>query len=217
MTFGDIAPNANITYTGTIIQLLLDNGATATVEVDGLGEVDAMFTYATTDVGAPVDGWYLMDDYGFEYCQNDRVLPFGQGILVDCGDADAAFVYAGAVSTEDTEVELQANFNFTGNCSPADITFGDITPNDSITYTGSIIQLLLDNGATAMVEVDGLGEVDAMFTYATTDVGAPVDGWYLMDDYGFEYNQNARTLPAGAGILVDCGDAGASITIPAAL
>ena len=118
---------------------------------------------------------------------------------------------------EDTEIELDSNFNFTGNCSPKDITFGDITVNDNITYGGSLIQLLLDNGATATVEVDGLGEVDAMFTYATADVGAPTDGWYLMDDYGFEYCQNDRVLAAGKGILVDVSDSGAAITIPAAL
>ena len=96
MTFGDIGVN-NLTYFGTVIQLLLDNGATATVEVDGLGEVDAMFTYATTEDGAPTAGWYLMDDGAFEYPQNERVVTAGQGLLVDCSDSDATVVFPAAL------------------------------------------------------------------------------------------------------------------------
>ena len=216
MTLGDIGVNENITYFGTVIQLLLDNGATATVEVEGLGEVDAMFTYADESVGAPEAGWYLSDDGGFEYPQNGRVIPLGQGYCVDCGDSEAALVFAGAVSREDTEVELSYNYNYTGNCSPKDITFGDLT-GENLTYFGTVIQLLLDNGATATVEIEGLGEVDAMFTYADESVGAPEAGWYLSDDGGFEYPQNSRILQAGQGLLVDCGDTDAKLIIPAAL
>ena len=219
MTFGDIGVNENVTYMGTTIQLLTDNGATAaTDEYEDLGEVEMIFTYVTTDMGAPSDGWYLQDDFGFAHQQNDRVLPFGQGILVDCGDADAAFVYAGAVSKEDTEVTLDYNFNFTGNCSPSDITFADIAVNENVTYMGTTIQLLTDNGATAATdEYEDLGEVEMVFTYVTTDMGAETNGWYLQDDFAFEHPQNARELPAGAGILVDCGDAEATLTFPAAL
>ena len=217
MTFGDIGVNANVTYTSTSIQLLLDNGATATLDIDGLGTVDATFTYATTDDGAPANGWYLMEDAGFEYPQNDRVLPLGQGYLVDVSDADAALVFAGAVSKDETEVELAMNYNFTGNCCPKDITFGDIVPNGNVTYTSTSIQLLEDNGATATLDIDGLGTVDATFTYATTDDGAPTNGWYLMEDAGFEYPQNSRVLKAGQGVLVDVSDFDATFTFPSAL
>ena len=219
MTFGDIGVNENVTYMGTTIQLLADNGATLyTDEYEDLGEVAMTFTYVTTDMGAPSNGWYLQDDFAFEHPQNDRVLPFGQGILVDCSDAEAAFVYSGAVSKEDTEVLLDYNFNFTGNCSPADITFADIAVNENVTYMGTTIQLLTDNGATAYTdEYEDLGEVALTFTYVTTDMGAASDGWYLQDDFAFEHPQNARGLAAGAGILVDCSDADASLTFPAAL
>lgn len=219
MTFGDIGVNENVTYMGTTVQLLTDNGATAyTDEYEDLGEVALTFTYVTTDMGAETAGWYLLDDFGFAHPQNNRILTFGQGILVDCGDADAAFVYAGAVSKEDTEIELDYNFNFTGNCSPADITFADIAVNENVTYMGTTIQLLTDNGATAYTdEYEDLGEVALTFTYVTTDMGAETEGWYLLDDFGFAHPQNGRGLPAGAGILVDCGDAEASLIFPAAL
>ena len=217
MTLGDIGVNENVTYMGTTIQLLTDGGATATVDHEELGTVDATYTYATPDVGASAAGWYLFDDYGFEYPMNDVVLPLGQGYCIDCSDAGAALIFAGAVSKEDTEIGLAFNYNYTGNCSPAQITFGDVVPNDNVTYMGTSIQFLTDGGATATVNHEELGTVDATYTYATPDVGAPSAGWYLFEDYGLEYPQNTLPISAGQGFCVDCSDAEAAITIPSAL
>ena len=219
MTLGDIGVNDAVTYQGTSIQLLTDGGATATIDdYEDLGTVDATYTYATTEVGAPSDGWYLFEDYGFEYPQNDKVLVMGQGYCIDCGDVGAALVFSGAVSKEETEIELGLNYNYTGNCSPKNITFGDITINENVTYQGTSIQFLTDGGATATVDdYEDLGVVDATYTYATEDVGAPSNGWYLFEDYGFEHPQNNLPIPAGQGFCIDCGDADATITIPAAL
>ena len=219
MTFSSIAKNDSVSYLGTTIQLLDDGGATATTDAyEDLGTAYLTFTYATTDDGAPSNGWYLMDDWGFEHPQNDKVLPFGQGYCVDCGDDGAAFTFAGTVAKEETEIELAPSFNYTGNCSPKDITFGDLTVNGVVSYLGTTIQLLDDGGATATTdEYEDLGTAYLTFTYATTDDGAPSNGWYLMDDWGFEHPQNGRVLAAGQGFCVDCGDDGATITIPSAL
>lgn len=219
MTFSSIEKNGNVSYLGTTIQLLDDGGATAvTSEYEDLGDAYLTFTYATTDDGASKNGWYLMEDWGFEHPQNDRVLPFGQGYCVDCGDDDAAFIFAGVVSKEDVEIELSPSFNYTGNCSPTDITFNDLAVNGVVSYLGTTIQILDDGGATATTsEYEDLGEVYLTFTYATTADGAPTNGWYLMDDWGFEHPQNDRVIAAGAGFCIDCGDDGATITIPAAL
>ena len=215
MTLADIVPSDITLYT-TTIQLLDDTGATATTsEYEDLGEVYLTFTYATTEDGAPTAGWYLQDDFGFEHPQNSRILPFGQGYCVDSGE-DATFTFAGKVSAEDTEITLANGFNYTGNCSPKDITFGDILPKDVTLYT-TTIQLLDDTGATATTnEYEDLGEVYLTFTYATTEDGAPTAGWYLQDDFGFEHPQNSRVLAAGQGFCVDCGE-DATVTIPSAL
>ena len=215
MTFGDIGVNDAVQYFGTTIQLLTDGGATAKINHPELGEVDATYTYATSDI-TENPGWYLYEDYGLEYPQNETILPLGQGYCIDCGDAGAALVFAGSVSTEATEIELAPDFNYTGNCSPKDITFGDIAVNDAVQYFGTTIQFLTDGGATAKVTHDELGEVDATYTYATADI-TETPGWYLYEDYGLEYPQNSLNIPAGQGFCVDCGDAGATITIPSAL
>ena len=201
-----------------MIQLLDDGGACLTTkEYEDLGEVYLQFTYATTEDGAKSNGWYLMDDYSFEHPQNDRVISFGQGYLIEGNDDGAALTYSGAVATDDTEIVLSPRFNFTGNCSPSDITFNDIVPGN-IAYLCSMIQLLDDGGACLMTsEYEGLGEVYLQFTYATTEDGAKSNGWYLMDDYSFTYPRGARVLSAGQGFLIEGNDDGAKITIPSAL
>ena len=219
LTLGDLKPDFG--YGGSSIQLLDDGGACAKVEIDGLGEVDAQFYYVdadSADAAGITAGWYLVDDAGFEYCQNDRVLPVGQGYLLDCQDSGAKITYAGAVATTATEITLIDNFNFTGNLSPAPITLGDVAPDFG--YGGSSIQLLDDGGACAKVEIDGLGEVDAQFYYVdaeSADAAGITAGWYLVDDAGFEYCQNDRPLAAGEGFLLDCQDSGAKVELPSAL
>ena len=215
MTLGDIVP-ADITLYTTTIQILDDLGATAvTDEYEDLGEAYLTFTYATTEDGAPSDGWYLQDDFEFAHPQNARILPFGQGYCVDSGE-DATFTFAGKVVTTDTEITLSNGFNYTGNCSPANITFGDITPNNVTLYT-TTIQLLDDQGATATTsEYEDLGDAYLTLTYATTEDGAPADGWYLQDDFEFAHPQTSRLLKAGQGFCVDCGEE-AAIVIPSAL
>ena len=217
MTFGDIKPNDE--FVNSSIQLLTSGGATAKVTVDGLGEVKAIFTYWDEDDASDGAGWYLDADEDAEYNQNSRVIPFGDGYLVDRmnNEPQAALVYSGEVESQPVTKSLNAKFNFLGNCSPTDITFGDLTPNAS--FVNSSIQLLTSGGATAKVTVDGLGEVKAIFTYWDEDDASDGAGWYLDADEDAEYNQNSRVIPAGAGFLVDRmnNEAGATITIPSAL
>jgi len=217
MTFGDIVPNSE--FVNSSIQLLTSGGATAKVTVEGLGTVKAIFSYWDEDDAMDGAGWYLDADEDAEYNQNGRVIPFGDGYLVNrtSSETDAALVYSGEVETAPVTKSLNENFNFLGNCSPTDITFGDITPNS--VFVNSSIQLLTSGGATAKVTVPGLGEVKAVFSYWEEDDAMDGAGWYLDADEDAEYNQNSRVIPAGAGFLVNrtSGETGATITIPSAL
>ena len=83
------------------------------------------------------------------------------------------------------------------------------------------LQLLDENGATDVIEVEGLGEVEAIFwympaEYATEDVP---EGWYLAvdDTPQVEFPQNGRDVPSSQGFLMNCGDGGAVVTIPSAI
>ena len=224
---GDIKCNENVSLSGTDFQLLDDNGATATIKVDGLGDVLAIFWYVPADIaeGAGIDpGWYLMydDEVQPDYPMNDFELPFGQGYLMNCGDNDAAVIYSGAVRATDFPRELTPLYNFLGNCSPVDLTLGDFVCNENVSLSGTDLQILDDNGATDTIEVEGLGEVLAIFWYVPADIaeGAGIDpGWYLMydDEVQPDYPMNDFPIPAGQGFLMNCGDNDAVVTIPTAL
>ncbi len=217
MTFGDIKPNPE--FINSSIQLLTSGGATATVTVDGLGTVKAIFSYWDEDDASDGAGWYLDADEDAEYNQNSRVIPFGDGYLVNRPtlETGAALVYSGEVEAAPITKNLSEKFNFLGNCCPRDITFGDLTPNAS--FVNSSIQLLTSGGATATVTVEGLGTVKAVFSYWEEDDASGGAGWYLDADEDAEYNQNSRIIPAGGGFLVNRPmlETGAAITIPAAM
>lgn len=213
----DIRPKG-IAYLGDMIQLLDDQGACMrTAEYEDLGEVYLQLTYATVDDGAPADGWYIMEDWGFAHPQNDRVIPYGQAFCIEGLGAGESITFAGQVAAEDTEIQLAAGFNFTGNCSPVSIKYKDIAIN-GITYLGDMIQILDDQGACKRTaEYEDLGEVYLQLTYATVDDGAPANGWYIMEDWGFAHPQGELDLPAGQAFCIEGLGAGESITIPSAL
>ena len=219
MTLGDIVPNDK--FISSSIQFLTSGGATAKVTVDGLGTVYATYIYWTKD-DEPVGGagWYLYDDDTATYNQNSRVIPFGDAYCVDRDgeEPEAALTFAGEVQTTAVTKQLNSKFNYVGNCSPVDLTLGDITPNDK--FISSSIQFLTSGGATAKVTIDGLGTVYATYIYWTKD-DEPVGGagWYLYDDDTATYNQNSRVIAAGEAFCVDRDgeEPEATITIPAAL
>ena len=219
MTLGDIKPNEE--FIASTIQFLTSGGATAKVTVEGLGNVKAIYSYWTEEDG-PSDGagWYLDADGDQEYNQNSRIVPFGDAYCVerDSGETGAALVYAGEVENAPVTKTFNSGFNYIGNCAPANITLGDITPNED--FIASTIQFLTSGGATAKVTVEGLGTVKAIYSYWTEEDG-PSDGagWYLDADGDQEYNQNSRVINAGEAFCVerDSGETTASLTIPSAL
>jgi len=217
MTLGDIKPND--AFVNSSIQFLTTGGATAKINVDGLGTVKATFIYLDEDDAEDGAGWYCMADDDGEYNQNDRVIPFGDAYCVDrsTGEPDAALVFAGEVQTTPVTKSFEAKFNYIGNCCPKDITLGDITPNAA--FVNSSIQFLTTGGATAKITVAGLGTPKATFIYLSEDDAEDGAGWYCMADDDGEYNQNDRVIPAGSAFCVDrsTGEPEATLTIPAAL
>ena len=219
MTLGDIKPNED--FIASTIQFLTPGGATAKVTVEGLGNVKAIYSYWTEEDG-PADGagWYLDADENQEYNQNARVVPFGDAYCVerDSTETEAALVYAGEVDKSPVTKTFNSGFNYVGNCAPANITLGDITPNED--FIASTIQFLTSGGATAKVTVEGLGNVKAIYSYWTEEDG-PADGagWYLDADENQEYNQNSRVIAAGEAFCVerDSTESDAALTIPSAL
>ena len=227
---GDLKFNAN--FKNSEIQILEDGGNTMVldwadyplIEPDG-GDLYATFDYvAAKDAGAGGEGWYLAQDGDLAYNMNEWLIPFGWQFVIDCGDRNAQIVGNGEVDRENEEFDLERGvFNYLGNCTPTEMTLGDLILGAN--FKNSEIQILEDGGNTMvldwedfpLIEPDG-GDLYATFDYvAAKDAGAGGAGWYLAQDGELAYNMNVWLLESGDGFVIDCGDRNASIIVPSAL
>ena len=217
MTLGDFIPNED--FVNSTIMFLTTGGATARTTFDG-ATVPERYVYWTAD-DDPEDGpgWYLYADDDATVNQNDKVVPFGQAFCVTRAgsEADATLTTAGEVQDTPVTLSFVQNMNFVGNCSPVDLTLGDITPNED--FVSSTIMFLTTGGATARTTFDG-AQVPERYTYWTAD-DDPEDGagWYLYADDDATVNKNSVPVPAGQAFCVTRAgsEADATLTIPAAI
>ena len=218
MTLGDFVPNED--FVSSAITFMTPGGATPRVAFGGK-QVAARYVYWTAEDGAEDGaGWYLEADEDATVNQNAVNVPFGNGILLyrDGSEANAELTYSGAVNTEPvTRGFTTAQYNICGNCSPVDITLGDITVNNE--FVSSAITFMTQGGATPRVDFGGK-QVAARYVYWTAEDGAEDGaGWYLEADEDATVNQNSLPIAAGQGFLVyrDGSESKATITIPSAL
>ena len=216
MTLGDLVPSDD--FVSSTISFMTSGGATAKVNFKG-AQVSAIYSYWTEEDAEDGAGWYLEADGDATVNQNSVNIPFGTGFLVfkDAGESDATVTYAGAVSTDPVTKSFSVSgYNICGNCSPVDITLGDITVSDD--FVSSTISFMTAGGATAKVDFKG-SQVSAIYSYWTEDDAEDGAGWYLEADTDATVNQNDVVITAGTGFLVfrDAGESAATITIPAAL
>ena len=215
------------------IQILEDGGNTMVldpdeyplIELDDGDELYAQFDYIpASTAGANGEGWYLAQDGDYAYNMNSFIVPFGQQYVVDCTDRNMSVTDAGEVSAEDLEFDVERGvFNYFGNCTPVEITFGDLTFQN---LSRSEIQILEDGGNTMvldpdeypLIELDDGDELYAQFDYIpASTAGANGEGWYLAQDGDYAYNMNDWVLESGAGFVIDCTDRNMKVIIPSAL
>ena len=230
MTLGDLNFQ-NLKVSG--IQILQDGGETLVldeteyplIELDPGDELYAQFDYIpASTAGANGEGWYLSQDGDYAYNMNDWVVPFGQQYVVDCGDKNMSVTDAGEVAAEDLEFDVErGTFNYFGNCSPVEITLGDLTFQNLKVSGLQILQdggetLVLDETEYPLIELDPGDELYAQFDYIpAATAGANGAGWYLSQDGDYAYNMNDWVIESGAGFVIDCGDKNMTVIIPSAL
>ena len=220
MTLGDMKGTEGFIWSAVVF--LQPDGRVKTVEHAKLGTVKEKYTYwEAGDTEDGVGGWYFEDDENAEYNQNSRIIALGEGYYVqgDPSEIGDGLVFSGAVANDATALEVtSAQMNWLGNCSPVDITLGDITATDGLIW--SAIVFLKDDGRVKTVDHAQLGTVKEKYTY--WEAGDTVDGaggWYFEDDADAKYNQNDRVIAAGEGFYIqgDPSEIGESISIPSAL
>ena len=218
MTLGDFVPNSE--FVSSAITFMTPGGATPRVEFGGNQVAQRYVYWAEGDGAEDGAGWYLEADEDATVNQNSVNVPFGNGLLLyrDGSETDATLTYSGAVSTDPvTRSFPTAQYNICGNCSPVEITLGDITVNSD--FVSSAITFMTQGGATPRVEFAGNQVAQRYVYWAEGDGAEDGPGWYLEADEDATVNQNDVVIPAGQGFLVyrDGSEADATITIPAAL
>lgn len=230
MTIGDIQFNAALK--SSEIQILEDGGCTMVLdwedypllENDG-GELLMILDFVpAATAGENGAGWYLSQDGDYAYNMNAWIVPFGWQYVVEGQDRNCGLINSGMVDPENEEFVLERGvFNYLGNCTPVEMTLGDLILNAS--FKSSEIQLLEDGGCTLvldwadypLLEDDG-GELLMILDYVpAATAGKNGAGWYLSQDGDYAYNMNAWIVPAGDGFVVEGQDRGATITVPTAL
>ena len=220
MTLGDMKATDGFIWSAVVF--LQPDGRVKSVEHAQLGPVKEKYTYwEAADTEDGVGGWYFEDDENAEYNQNSRVIALGEGYYVQgtASEIGEGLLFSGEVANDATALEVtSAQMNWFGNCSPTDITLGDITATDGLIW--SAIVFLRDDGRVKTVEHASLGPVKEKYTYweaGDTEDGA--GGWYFEDDENASYNQNARVIAAGEGFYLQgtASEIGQSISIPSAL
>ena len=141
-------------------------------------------------------------------------------------EGSANIVSAGAVALEAKPIAISSSkrYNFTGNCSPKDLTLGDIGVDAN--FGLSYLSFLNHDGTTKTFEIPEIiaaegGEVSG-FNYINAtdaaDAGLEGPGWYYIDtEYTFNYYSfNDVVVPAGSMFYIEAEN-DTNVIIPSAL
>ena len=230
MKLGDI--KANDVFYLSSLQLVDENGTTKKVRSEVFGDpaddymVDGIFYWYPEEylVGDMTEeGWYLYESEEKFECMNHIDLSFGEGFCIYGQDDGAEVRFAGQVASADdlTFEVVNEIWNSFGNCTPVDITLGQVKAND-VFYMSSL-QLVNDEGTTLKVRSEVFGDpaddylVDGIFYWYPQEylVGDMTEeGWYLFESEEKFDCMNHIQIGAGEGFVVYGQDDGATLTIP---
>ena len=195
------------------------------------GKFTGKFTYVPDGyVNENTAGWYAYADTSCVTPASNTTLSFTHGFVLVTGDGNGglapSLTFAGQVKADDTVVPVASSSMLSGNCSPVNITLGNITANsfddsegeeyDVFDWTGFVpfsdfIQVMSD-----------AGKFIGKYTYVPAGYkNGNVAGWYEYTDTEFTTCVNSTTIKAGQAFVVVAGDGNGglapTITIPSAL
>ena len=191
--------------------------------------IDIMKDYFV-DSSKAVVGWYdadLYDNWDWESDlpnANSETLEDGEAVMLQVGVDGAAIVVSGGVDTEDINLECDASKkSFRCNCTPVDITLGDIVANSAFSACSDTLTILNQYGGIKnMYYYVDQANIDIMKDYFV-DSSKAVVGWYdadLYDNWDWESdlpNANAVAVPSASGFMIQVGTNKAGVIIPSAL
>ena len=176
------------------------------------GNTSLKLMYINAEIAEEADieaGWYtedqVADDDFSEGTQNATEIPLGSGFVYVPNGSSISF--KGEVKQSATLISgNDGSLYSTGNCSPVDITMGDIVSDDP--EVGGLVRFYNAKGNTSL-----------KLMYINAEIAEEADievGWYtedqVADDDFSEGTQNAKPLAAGEGFVYVPN--GSSIAIP---
>ena len=226
VTLGDIGINDSFAPLSDTVTILNEYGGEEMVFVymdsdtaNGLKE----------DLGLDfVAGWYdyyELDSWDEESLlpnYNSKTLEYGQSLMLQVADSNAAFVFSGAVSALDPELSCKAQAKaFRANCTPLQLTMGDVLVNEFFAPLSDTVTFLNEYGGEKKVYV----YMDAdTATGLKDDLGLDfVAGWYdyyeleAWDEESLLPNYNSEILAPGAGFMVQASSDDAALILPSPL
>ena len=235
MTLGDITANSFDDTEGETYDVFDWTGFVPFTDfiqtMNTSGQFTGQFTYAPAGyAGGNEAGWYDYSDSSCTTLRNDTSVPFGRGFYLAAGNGTGglapALTFAGQVKADATVVPVSNSNMLTGNCSPVDITLGQITANSFDDTEGETYDVFDWTGFVPFTDfiqiMNSSGQFIGQYTYVPAGyAGGNEAGWYGYDDTGCTKCMNSIVIKAGQSFYVAAGNGtgglAPTITIPSAL
>ncbi len=235
MTLGDITANSFDDTEGEAYDVFDWTGFTPFTDfiqtLNTSGKFTGKFTYAPAGYkNGNAAGWYDFSDKNCETLSSSVAIPFGRGFYLVSGDGAGGLApqltFAGQVKGDATIIPVALSSMLSGNCSPKDITLGDITANSFDDTEGEAYDVFDWTGFVPFTDfiqvMNESGQFIGKYTYAPAGYkNGNVAGWYAFSDKDCETPVNSLQIKAGQAVYVVAGDGAGglapTITIPSAL
>ena len=204
------------------------SGDTIVLEIyDETGTLEGAYSFVDEDnaslYGLTNPGWYPLEKMqNWEATDadlsNDVVVPFGKGVIITSGEADADLTFAGEVLNIAPTFDIVGGngITWTGNATPKNLKLGDFAlPTDQGFGSGDTIVLEIYDGTGTQVGEYSFVDEDNASLYGLTNTGwyplAKMQNWEATDE---DCANDSVTIPAGKMVIITSGEADTTLTLP---
>ena len=236
MTLGDIMANSFDDTDGDAYGTLEWTGFVPFSDfiqtMNTVGKFTGKYTYVPDGYKVGVaQGWYDFKDKTCKTEANSVEIPFTHGFYLASGDGNGGLApmlsFCGNVKPDPTIVSVASSSMLTGNCTPVDITLGQITANSFDDTDGETYGTLEWTGFVPFSDfiqvMNDKGKFIGKYTYAPAGYkNGNVAGWYeFTDKECTDCVNDSVVIKAGQAVYVSANDGNGglapTITIPSAL
>ena len=200
-TLGDIKPNAAFINAAGTVQTFTSAGKAGPLYIY-VNDAEVL------EIFEAEEGWYLFTDDELTSNKNSESLPFATGFVSKSSGAGSQLIYAGEVKGTKTDIPI-GSFTLTGNCSPKDLTLGNLKPNAAFINAAGTVQTFTSAGKAGPLYIY-VNDAEVL------EIFEAEEGWYLFTDDELTSNKNGVSINAGDAFVSKSSGAGSVIEVPTA-